>query len=164
MSEARPDKKSPPRVLAKVLELILANEICVGVLLLYKRIAILEKATWPMPTVLHHQTALRLADEMLQGTSLRSLLCDEDIRGKREQQRFKTALLRCNARLASRSKIKIGFWPSEKSGLIQCADVVAYVAARSLRESALTMKLQTLWLRVQQMPTTRCHVVTQWMG
>lgn len=112
-----------------MLELILANEICVGVLLLDKRIAKLEKATWPMPTVLRHQTALRLTDEMLQHTSLRSLLCDEDIRGKREQ-RFKTAISRCNVQLESRAKIKIGFWPSEKSGLIQCVDVVVYVAAR----------------------------------
>lgn len=154
--------KSPPHLLANVLRLVLANEVCVNILLLDKRKAIQERAIWPVPPVMRHQTALHLADEAMQRMAFRLLLCDEDIRGKGEQQHFKTAVLRCNARLQPANRMKLGFWPSEKSNLIQCADVIAYVAARSLRENALTQELQTLWGRMQSQAQTSYKVLQEW--
>ena len=153
--------KSPPRVLENVLRLVIASEVCVGVLLLDKSEAFRIRAIWPLPANLRQQTALGLIEEMVQNHVLQSLVCDEDIRGKREQQQFRTAVLRCNAQLQT-AKMKVGFRRSEKSSLIQCADVIAYVAARSLRENALTPELEKLWRYLKKQPQTYYRVIYKW--
>lgn len=154
--------RSSPEILAAVLRLLLTMDCWIGIMLWDKHRAIERKEVWPKPAVLRHHTGVWLAQRLLDKLAIQSLYCDEDIRGKREQQLFRTDISRCNTRIHPASKMKIALWPSDKSNLIQCADVVTYVAARSLRPCGLTPELQNLWQRLQNNPRVIYWILDKW--
>jgi hypothetical protein len=121
-------------VLDAVLQVLIDTQAKVGVLLLDKsRLLTNPNAKLPSPAVLRHQMACVLLEQFLASHPLAILYCDEDIRGQKEQQAFKTEILRCKRALQPYSKMKISMRPSHKSVLIQAADVLAYVYSRELR-------------------------------
>jgi hypothetical protein len=152
----------PPKVLSDVLRLLLKEDAFIGIVLLDKRHALETKAIWPKPAIVRHQIGVQLVKSVLDRIVVRTLHCDEDIRGRLEQQAFRTEILRYYALIHSRSKIKISLRPSDKSTLIQCGDIVTYVAARSLRPNGLTVELQFLWQCLQNRQNTVYSVLYKW--
>lgn len=143
---------SSGEVLEAVFEALLSCEARVGVLLLDKSALLMgQGAVLPAPAILRHQMACALAEKFIEKHALARLLCDEDIRGKREWGAFRTEMLRLHRRLRSDSKIKVAAWPSHQSALIQAADCVAYVFGRAVRggalDAGLRLKLRALQAR-----------------
>lgn len=134
---------SSTEVLAAVMQAVQNCDAKIGVLLLDKRqlLNIAHPRLAP-PSQLRHEMACVVAERFLQRHALTRLLCDEDIRGKREQERFRTAILRGHRHRHPEERFKVGFRPSEKSGLIQAADAVAYICSRYVRGAPLATELR----------------------
>ena len=151
---------SSGEVLNAVFETLIERDARVGCLLLDKRALLAQsKLVLPAPAVLRHQMACQLIERFLERHALARLLCDEEIRGKAEWDRFRTALLRCNRSLQPQNKLKVAAWPSHKNTLIQAADCVAYVYARSTRGASLDARLREN-LRVLQKNASNIFIVT----
>ena len=134
---------SSGQVLDAVFEALLSCEARVGVLLLDKSALLMgQGAILPAPAILRHQMACALVEKFIEKHALARLLCDEDIRGKREWAAFRTEILRLHRRLKSDGKIKVAAWPSHQSALIQAADCAAYVFSRAVRGGALNAGLR----------------------
>lgn len=130
-------------VLVAVMQALQSCDAKIGVLLLDKRQ--LLNAAHPRlapPSQLRHEMACVLVERFLQRHALMRLLCDEDIRGKREQERFRTEILCGHRHRHTEAHLKVGFRPSEKSALIQAADAVAYVCSRYVRGASLASELR----------------------
>jgi hypothetical protein len=142
---------SSGEVLTVALQAIVDCRARVGVLLLDKSSLLLQKnPSLPNPAVLRHQMACALVERFIEKHPLARLLCDEDIRGQREWNSFRTDILRCNRRLRPDCKIKVAAWPSHQNVLIQAADVVAYVFSRWVRGGALEPELRELLRTLQE--------------
>ncbi len=79
----------------------------------------------PSPSDCQVASALRVVEMVFARYMLRELRCDEDIRGKRQKQ-FLTEVKRRHRTAWPETQIKVQCLPSEKSDLIQLADVIAY--------------------------------------
>ncbi len=151
---------SSGEVLNAVFETLIKLDARVGCLLLDKTALLTQTSPiLPAPAVLRHQMACALCEKFLKKHALARLLCDEEIRGKAEWNRFRTEITRCNRRLRPDHKIKIAAWPSHKNALIQAADCVAYVTARSIRGANLDARLREN-LRVLQSNAGNIFMVT----
>ena len=151
---------SSGEVLNAVFETLIELDARVGCLLLDKRALLAQpNLALPVPAALRHQMACQLIERFLEKHALARLLCDEEIRGKAEWNRFRTEILRCNRRLQPANKMKVAAWPSHKNALIQAADCVAYVYARSIRGAILDAQLREN-LRVLQSDASNIFMVT----
>ena len=154
---------SSGEVLEAVFEVLLSCDARVGILLLDKSTLLSSKgAILPAPAILRHQMACRLAEKFIEKHALARLLCDEDIRGKREWATFRTEILRLQRRLRPDSKIKVAAWPSHQSALIQAADCVTYVFGRAIRGGALDAGLRDKLHALQAREENIFIVVREW--
>lgn len=134
---------SGEEILRRAVRVIEESDAKVGLLLLDKRDLLHYKSsTLLSPSRLRLAMGCFLVESFLRVQPLFRLLCDEDFKGKREQQEFRSAVLRCNRIAQPQTKLKVGFRPSHKSALIQAADVVAYVGSRRVRGGTLSAALR----------------------
>lgn len=102
------------------------------------------------PALLPPATGRVVLDRMLSTSPLRRVWCDEDMPNKKRQQAFNTAVKRKARTLwPDDASPDMKHYPSNKSNLVQLADMIAYVLqreARGLLETAeLRQRAQALW-------------------
>ena len=83
----------------------------------------------------HHNIALSLLRQFLPLCALQKLWCDEDIKGKKAVQEFKTQVQRVNRAIYPNAKVDVRVRKSHTSSLIQLADVTAYALSREARNT-----------------------------
>jgi len=99
-----------------------------GALLIDKAVTLQTYPIAELPSAVEFQVeaALHLLNRFCTLYALRELRCDEDIRGRDRQQAFITEVKRLHRALWEGTRLRVQFFPSQKSNLIQLADVVAY--------------------------------------
>lgn len=119
---------------AAVLELILHQEMRIGILMINKSaVPLTRQITLPTGPRFTHEVAMRLFELFVPGCPLSRVWLDEDIKGKATQQLFKTDVQRVCRTHHPASTCKVVFRGSHTSLMIQLADVVAYVLSRQAR-------------------------------
>jgi hypothetical protein len=154
---------SNPEMLNSILDVLIGFEARVSVLLLDKH-GLREAAdhSLPFPALLRHQMSCSLAKSFIELQPLSQLICDDEIRGKQEWSNFRTEILRINRSLHPQQKLKVGAWPSDKSALVQAADVTAYVFSRSVRGETLDTQVKDKLKFLQTHPQNRFEVIKSW--
>lgn len=150
-------------VLSAVLETLLNSQTRVGALVLDKSELLLRPhPLLAAPAILRHQMACAAFKGFIELQPISQLLCDEDIRGKREWEVSRTEILRINRATHPNQKLKVSSWPSEHSVLIQAADVVAYVFSRAVRNGTIDPQLYIKLRALQSRPENRFEIVKSW--
>jgi hypothetical protein len=101
--------------------------------------------------------ALALAEPFISRYLIAELLCDEDIRGKERQQGFITGIKRLQRSVWPEARIRVQFRPSNKSDLIQLADMVAYALGIQARGTLRSNGLRRL---VDAIRTSETNLIT----
>ena len=86
-----------------------------------------------MGEVTYASLALMFLPHFLPICPLKALWYDEEIKGRKAEQEFETAVQRCNRALYPTGRLKLRSRKSHTSDLIQLADVFAYTLLRQTR-------------------------------
>jgi hypothetical protein len=137
------------QMLLAVLENAEETGLVVGALLVDKLLTQQARPAFELPSGADFQieAALALAETFFAHHSLFELRCDEDIRGER-QKKFITSLKRLHRAVWPDDHIKVQFRPSEKSDLIQLADVIAYGLGNQARQTVEDEELRRRLIRI----------------
>lgn len=116
------------------------------------------------PALLPPATGRIVLDRMLKGGPLRRVWCDEDMRDKKRQQAFNTAVQRINRAAWPEARLKVRHEVSTSSSLIQLADVVAYGLSQLARELVEDPVLQRRLKAIRDDPQNVIRGPMAWSG
>lgn len=142
---------------ADVLEVILAQQLLVGALLVDKastRARSQYQDVLPSPSDFQVMAALAALQPMMQRCCIARLYCDEDIQGREKQRELVIALHQCQRLAWPNTRLKVRFLASHRELLVQMADVVAYGLACHARGTLRTIRLAHLVQSIRKAPTT----------
>ena len=146
VDELHGHKMTPP-YLAVALSIGLELEMSVGALCIDKRLSA-QTGKWTQEKTLYEATALKLWPDFLERTPVAHLVHDADIEGKARPKAFATDLKRLTQPLGMHG-LKVKPLPSQKSDLIQLADVVAYTLSRQINKQKVEAEILELWEEIR---------------
>lgn len=98
----------------------------------------------PPPLELHFATTCYLLKVFLSRNVVHTLICDEDVQGRRHTQKFVTEVKRFYRERWDGKPIQVKHKASHQSDLIQLADIIAYDLARFYKGSSQSAEMRGL--------------------
>jgi hypothetical protein len=131
------------RIQAALLDAVIPIGVRIAALIIDKK-ATREQSTWPsLPAPIDFQVDVSLAflEDVLPSFPLAWLWCDEDIKG-RKQQEFTTHVKRTHRAIRPDERIKVKHVDSKSNELVQLADIVAYGLSGMARGETMAVELR----------------------
>ena len=122
-------------------------------------LAELGAAVFEKPALLAPATGLLALQPFLEAYSVRCIWCDEDIQSKERQRAFTTAVKqKARASMVADRSPDVKHYPSNKSNLIQLADMVAYALQRDFRGFSETPERRAILRRLKNKAENRVRM------
>ena len=118
----------------------------------------------PAPSMLQMESGIRVVSRFAQRYPLAALWCDEDIKGRKAQKAFVTAIERAHRAVWPDLHVKVRHGPSNKSDMVQLSDVLAYAIGKLARHGRQQPELVRILERITSDSGNAVEGPQQWQA